>query len=149
MDTVSSHRADEQAPGGAGEEPDGAIEGRLRGALGEAITSRDVVAAFALRSALSAIGNAGAVPAGPQPAGPQPGAGAAHPYVAGTVPAGAAEVARRPLTEAEVGEIVRAEAAERETAADQYDRSGYLDRAERLRREADILRSALRGERMS
>lgn len=39
--------------------------------------------------------------------------------------------------------IVRGEAGERETTADQCDRGGHPDRAERLRREARILRDAL------
>ena len=39
------------------------VETRLRAALREALKTRDVVAAFAIRSALGAIGNAGAVPA--------------------------------------------------------------------------------------
>jgi hypothetical protein len=42
------------------------VETRLRAALREAMKSRDVVAASAVRSALAAIGNAGAVP--PEPA---------------------------------------------------------------------------------
>ena len=39
------------------------VETRLRAALREALRTRDVVAAFAIRSALGAIGNAEAVPA--------------------------------------------------------------------------------------
>ncbi len=60
-----------EARGDAGGQPDD-IETRLRAALRDAMKTRDVVAVFALRSALSAIGNAGAIPAGPDPA---PGAG--------------------------------------------------------------------------
>jgi hypothetical protein len=40
------------------------VETRLRAALRDALKTRDVVAAFAVRSALGAIGNAEAVPAG-------------------------------------------------------------------------------------
>jgi len=115
------------------------IETRLRAALRDAMRTRDVVAVFALRSALSAIGNAGAIPAGPDPA---PGAG--RQYVAGAgAGLGATGAARRPLTQADLAVIVRREAGERETIADQCDQGGHPDRAERLRREASILRAVL------
>ena len=115
------------------------VEARLRAALLEAIGSRDVVAAFALRSALSAIGNAGAVPADSTLA-PH----ATSPHVAGSLRGpGAAEVPRRHLTPADISEIVRAEAAERVSAAGQCEHAGYPDRAERLRREASILLAVL------
>ena len=52
---------------------------------------------------------------------------------------------RRHLTKADVGAIVRAEAAERQSTADQYDQHGHQDRAERLRREASILLATLDG----
>jgi hypothetical protein len=45
------------------------VDARLRAALREALKTRDVVAAFAVRSVLGAIGNAGAVPAVPGQAG--------------------------------------------------------------------------------
>ena len=110
-----------------------------------------MVAAFALRSALSAIGNPEAVPAGTgggaDPAAPDAGAvppRATGPYVAGTVPGlGAAELPRRRRTEADASEIIRAEAAERAAAAGQCEHAGHPDRAERLRREARILLAAL------
>ena len=115
------------------------VEARLRAALLEAIGTRDVVAAFALRSALSAIGNAGAVPAGSTQV-----PDANSPHVAGSLAGpGAAEVPRRHLTPADISEIVRAEAAERVSAAGQCQRAGYPDRAERLRREASILLAVL------
>ena len=79
------------------------VEARLRAALIEAIGTRDVVAAFALRSALSAIGNAGAVPAGSTQV-----PDANSPHVAGSLAGpGAAEVPRRHLTPADISEIVR------------------------------------------
>ena len=98
------------------------IEARLRDALRDALKTRDVVAAFALRSALGAIGNAGAVPEGS---------------------GGATEVARRQLSPADVREIVGAEISEREITAGQYEGAGHTDRAERLRHEAQILRAVL------
>ena len=98
-----------------------------------------MVATFALRSALSAIGNAGAVPA---PAGPV--TPAASPYLAGSATGlGAGEAPRRGLTQADLAGSVRAEAAERETAAGRYEHAGQPDRAGTLRREAAILRAAL------
>ena len=47
------------------------------------------------------------------------------------------------LSEADLEEIVRAEAAERQAAARDYDRTGHADQAERLRRGAQVLISAL------
>lgn len=142
MTLVDQRPADNEARAGAGEVAHGDIETRLRAALREAMITRDVVATFALRSALSAIGNAGAVPA---PAGPV--TPAATPYLAGSATGlGAGEAPRRGLTQAGLAGIVRAEAAERETAAGRYEHAGQPDRAGTLRREAAILRAAL-GER--
>jgi hypothetical protein len=47
-----------------------AIRDRLHQALRDAMRARDRVAASALRSALAALDNAGAVPPGPVPAAP-------------------------------------------------------------------------------
>jgi uncharacterized protein len=121
--------------------------GRLRAALTTALSSRDMIAAAAIRSALGAIGNAEAVPvpdgSQPVPDGTQPvRARAGSEHVAGAAAGlGAAEAERRHLSEAEIAAIVLAEIAERRTAADQYDRLGRADQAERLRREAAILTS--------
>ena len=134
---IMSVRHPGEARGDAEGQPDD-IETRLRAALRDAMKTRDVVAVFALRSALSAVGNAGAIPAGP---GPAPGPGQ---YVAGAgAGLGATDAARRPLTQADLAVIVRREVGERETAADQCDQGGHPDRAERLRREAGILRAVL------
>jgi hypothetical protein len=131
-------------PGGPG--PD--IRTRLRRTLTEALKARDKDAVSALRSALSAIGNAEA--AGPrEPGSGQPAAtGSAH--FAGTVPfastgagLGAAEAQRRHLTEADVAAIVRAEAAEREAAASQYERAGHAGQVAGLRHGTRALLDAL------
>jgi uncharacterized protein len=115
------------------------IQARLRSALADAIRTRDAAAVAALRSALGAIANAEAVP--PDPAGAPV---ASSPHVAGAAAGlGAAEAERRRLTEADVEQIVRAEAAERLTAAEEYERGGRADRADRLRHEAAVLTSAL------
>jgi hypothetical protein len=47
------------------------------------------------------------------------------------------------MAQADLAVIVRREAGECETAADQCDQGGHPDRAERLRREAGILRAVL------
>jgi uncharacterized protein len=115
------------------------IRQRLQLALREALKARDTIATSALRSALAAIDNASAVPSAPARA-----AGVGGPHVAGAVAGlGAAEAERRSLTAAEVEGIVRAEVAERQAAARDYDRTGHADQADRLRREAHVLTSAI------
>lgn len=114
------------------------VETRLRSALTQALRSRDSVAASAVRSALSAIANAEAI---------APVATAKRPsseHVAGAVAGlGAAEAARRQLSEADADAIVAAEISDRRSAADDYERMGRADQAERLRREADVLANLL------
>ena len=123
----------------AGAGPGADARARLRPALAAALRARDMVAVSALRSALAAIGNAEAVE--PGVAAP-PGSGS--PHVAGSVAGlGAAEAERRRLSAAEIGQIVRAEAGERERAARDYKRAGHADRAGRLRREAQVLLAVL------
>jgi len=115
------------------------LRARLRLALAEALRARDTIAVSALRSALGAIGNAEAV----EPGAATP-AGSGGPHVAGAVSGlGAAEVARRSLSPAQIEGIVRAEAAEREDAARGYEQAGHADRADRLRREARLLLAVL------
>ncbi len=116
----------------------------MRRALPAALKARDQPAVTALRSALAAIDNAEAVDsakATPTAEG--------HPAVAGQVTGGeiagaavglgAAEVERRTLTSAQMEAIVREEAAERQTAARDYERAGQPGPAERLRAEAEVL----------
>jgi uncharacterized protein YqeY len=117
------------------------VRARLRLALTDALRARDIIAVSALRSALSAIGNAEAVDAGPA-AAPGPGS----PHVAGAaVGLGATEARRRSLSTAETEQIVRAEAGERQRAAREYERAGHADQADRLRREARVLMSVVVG----
>jgi uncharacterized protein YqeY len=112
------------------------VRQRLELALREALRARDPVARSALRSALAAIDNASAVPAEQAPAA------SAGPHFAGAVAGlGAGEAGRRPLTEAEILDIVRAEVAERQAAARDYDQAGHPGQADRLRREAGVLTS--------
>jgi uncharacterized protein len=121
------------------------VRGRLRQALGEALKARDPTAASALRSGLGALDNASAVPAAL--ARPVPVRGASSPHFAGaTAGLGAGETARKVLTEDDAEAIVRAEVAERQAAAGDYDRAGQPERADRLRREAGILARAVAAE---
>jgi uncharacterized protein YqeY len=112
--------------------PSSTLRQRLRGALRTAMKSRDRVALGALRSTLAAIDNAEAV---------EVDASAARNLAIEMIPsgAGAAEAERRVLTEADVERIVRAEAAEREAGARDYDAAGRPERAELLRAEARVL----------
>lgn len=114
------------------------IRTRLRRALGVALKARDAGAVSALRSAMSAIGNAEAVAPAARPAG----TGSAH--FAGTVAGlGAGEAQRGMLTEADADAIVRHEAAEREAAAGEYERGGRAAEAARLREGARALMAVL------
>ncbi len=124
-------------PGRAGEHGTGA-QGRLRAALGHALRRQDSIAVAALRSTLSALGNAEAVTAAP------PAAGASSPYIAGGAGPGlgAGEAPRRNLTGAQAEQIIQAEIAERRQAAHAYERAGHPGRAQRLRAEADVIESA-------
>ena len=119
--------------------PASPVRQRLELALREALRARDAVARSALRSALSAIDNASAVPPGPPPA-----ASAGSPHFAGAAAGlGAEDTGRRSLTEAQIEDIVRAEVAERQAAARDYDRADHPDQADRLRREAGVLTSVI------
>lgn len=128
------------------------VRARLRLALTDALRARDIIAVSALRSALSAIGNAEAVDAeAVDPGGAAaPGAAPAHapgsPYVAGAaVGLGATEARRHSLSTAETEQIVRAEAGERQRTAREYERAGHAGQADRLRREARVLMSVVAG----
>jgi len=112
---------------------------RLQLALREALRARDTIAVSALRTALSAIDNASAVPVESAPA-----AGTGGPHFVGAVSGlGAGEAERHTLTEPEVEQIVRTEVGERQAAAYSYDQAGRPDQAERLRREASFLMSVI------
>jgi uncharacterized protein YqeY len=118
----------------------------MRRGLTAAMKARDRRAVAALRSTLAAIDNAEAVdvtqvpPAGGgQPAGEGGIAGAA-------LGVGAAEVERRTLAAAEMEAIVRREVAERQTAAQAYERAGQAPPAQGLRAEAELLGTYLDGD---
>ena len=54
-----------------------------------------------------------------------------------------ADVARRELTRADIEALLLAETEERSAAAVEYERLGHSERADRLRREAAIIRGTL------
>jgi uncharacterized protein len=114
---------------------------RLRASLRDALETRDMIAASALRSALAAIASAEAAPEVPGVRSPGDSS-----HVAGaTAGLRSAEADRRALSEAEIARIVRREAEERQIAAAECERFGYIDRARRLRREAKVLAAATDG----
>lgn len=101
------------------------IEQTLRAALTPGLRARDAVATSAIRSALSALDNASAVPVHTR-------AGAIE---ASAVGVGAAEAARRELTDGEARGIVQREIDERLTVASQLPDEAAV----RVRSEAAIL----------
>ncbi len=111
------------------------LRDRLRAALPAAMKARDRATASTLRATLAAIENAEAVDVAVVPS-----AGAIE---ASAVGIGAAEAARRELSEADVAAIVRAEIAEREHAAEVYEGSGHGDKAAELRAAAAVLTTFL------
>lgn len=115
------------------------VRARLRNALPAAMKARDMTAVAALRATLGAIDNAEAVDAAQAPA-----VGIGDAEIANSmVGLGAGDVARRVLTENQITGIVRAEIADRRTAAADYERAGLHDRAARLRSEAGVLAAYL------
>lgn len=121
---------------GADAAPTGSATGDLRQALRAALTpalkGKDRTAVSAIRSALSAIDNAEAVPT---PPGSVPTPSQAPTGVLGV---GAADVPRRELSATEIDTIVATEIQERREAADQV-AATHPDRAATLRAEADVL----------
>jgi uncharacterized protein YqeY len=113
-----------------------ALRERLRADLTGAIKGRDKATAGVLRVALAALENAEAVDLA---------AGADRNLAIEQIPvgAGATEARRRALTEAQELELLAAEMAERESAAEQYDRAGQSARAEQLRAESRVLAAYL------
>ncbi len=115
------------------------ISTRLRGDLTAALKARDSVTVAALRSALTALDNAGAVevPAS-RVEGTEHIAGAA----AGV---GSTDIARRMLSENDVRAILRSQIEEHSRAASEYARIGRDDIAERLQSEAEVLAAYVAG----
>lgn len=115
------------------------ISSRLRGDLTAALKARDSVTVAALRSALTALDNAGAVEVSASRSG-----GTEH--VAGaTAGVGSTDVARRVLSERDAMAILRSQIEEHSHAANEYARIGRDDIAERLRNEAGVLTAYVAG----
>jgi uncharacterized protein len=112
-----------------------ALREELRAALKDAIKARDADAVAVLRTTLSAIDNAEAVPTEhASTAGGGPIAGAVEGLSAG-------EAERRELSEGDVVDIVRAEVAELLASAAECSDVGQPDRAAALLAQAAVLRS--------
>lgn len=110
---------------------------KLRDALMAARKDRDATRVAALRSALSAIDNA------ETPDGARVAAQSSATIANAVAGLGAAEVARRELSDAQIRELVRAEIDERLTAADDYTAGGHTERATALQAEAEVLSGLL------
>ncbi|MFO7191884.1 GatB/YqeY domain-containing protein [Thermocrispum sp.] len=106
----------------------------LRADLTAAMKAKDRIAVSALRSALAAIDDAETVPAAPQP-----GVEASEHVAGAAAGIGAADVARKQLTEEEMRAVVAREHRERVAAAMTYAELGRNQDASRARAEADVL----------
>jgi uncharacterized protein YqeY len=111
---------------------------RLRAALTTAMKARDRAAVTALRAALAAIDNAGAVTPADDSVAPTDG-----PIAGAVAGLGAAEATRRSLSDEDIRALVWAEVTDREEAAAGYDQAGRDDHAQQLRDEAAALRRVL------
>ena len=106
---------------------------RLRGHLTAALKARDDVTVAALRSALAAVENAGAVEV-------QASSVEGTKHVAGaTAGVGSSDIDRRVLTEDDVRAVLRSQIEAFSRSADEYARIGRDDIAERLWSEAGVL----------
>jgi uncharacterized protein len=118
----------------------------LRTELLAARKDRDATRVSALRSALSAIDNAGAVPTATlgsaTPVDVNPDAPSSGKIANAVVGLGAAEVVRRELSDAQIRDLVQSEIDERLAAAREID-GNYAERAASLRAEAAVLTDLL------
>jgi uncharacterized protein len=110
---------------------------KLRDALLTARKDRDTARVSALRSALSAIDNT------ETPDGVQFDAPSSGKIAGGVVGLGAAEVARRQLSDTQIRGLLRAEVDERLAAAEEFTTGGNAERASLLRTEAAVLTDLL------
>ncbi|MGZ5396182.1 MAG: hypothetical protein ACXWEI_12130 [Mycobacterium sp.] len=109
----------------------------LREALLAARKERNATRISALRSALSAIDNA------ETPDGVDFDAPVSEAIAGGVVGLGAAEVARRELSDGQIRDLLRTEIDERLAAAQQITSGGHRERAAMLRAEATVLTDLL------
>ncbi len=135
--TISPARA---GPGCARRDYPGDVRRRFREDLRAALKSRDEVRVAAHRSVIAAIDNAEAVESGDR----SPAATSEH-FAGATAGLRSSDVERRRLADEERA-IVRAQAEERLTAAQEHARLGRGGQADRLRREASLLLAYLDDE---
>ena len=140
---MTSKRAVGSADSAATDGTASVLVARLRAALTAALGAGDRVAAAAVRSALAAVGNAEAVDPAAQGGHADLAMVPGEHFAGARAGLGAGEVPRKLLKAVDVTQIVLAEIDERHSAAAEYDRLGHGGRAERLRREADILAAVL------
>jgi uncharacterized protein len=110
---------------------------RLRAALLAARKDHDTARISALRSALSAIDNA------ETPDGVHLDELSSGKIAGGVVGLGAAEVARRQLSDTQIRWLLRAEVDERLAASEEFTAGGHAERASLLRTEAAVLTDLL------
>lgn len=115
-----------------------AIRAGMRKDLVIALKARATETAAALRTAIAALDNAEAVDASEIPAASQDG-----PVAGASVGLGSSEVARRSLSAADARSVVGAVIAEYLDEAQGYESMGRGEDAQRLRRQAETLRSHL------
>jgi uncharacterized protein YqeY len=115
-----------------------ALRDALRRDLARAMKAREPDAIAALRTAIAAIDNAEAVPA------PATGPATTSAHFAGArAGVGAAEAARRDLTDSQQRAILRDQVAGYTTEAGRYEELGQSDAARRLREQARLLTAYL------
>ncbi|GGR59519.1 uncharacterized protein YqeY [Nocardioides luteus] len=113
------------------------LQARLRADLLAARKARDTTATSVLRSTLSAIANAEALPVAEE------GLSADGPIAGAASGVGATEAARRDLTDDDVRAVISGEQTERLAAATALDSHGAAEKATQLRAEADLLAAYL------
>ncbi|MEI7057984.1 hypothetical protein WBG06_19315 [Nocardioides sp. CCNWLW239] len=113
------------------------LQARLRADLLNARKARDTTATTVLRSTLSAIANAEALPV------TETALATDGPIAGAAIGVGATEASRRDLSDEDIRSIIAAEQAERRAAASDMEAHGAGDRAEQLRAEAELLATYL------
>ena len=113
---------------------------RMRADLPRAMKARDKDAVDALRTALAAFDDAEVVAATPSSS---PSLSGSEHVAGASAGLWSAEVPRRELTVEDLRAIVHAQIAERAAEADTYTARGQAVAADRLRRQADVLRRYL------
>jgi uncharacterized protein YqeY len=115
-----------------------ALRAAMRRDMVSAMKARQPDAVVALRTAIAAIDNAEAVPA------PEASQAATSSHIAGArAGLGAAEAARRDLSDSEQQAILRDQITGYTTEADRYEALGQPDAAHRLRTQASVLSAYL------